>query len=266
MKELPRPLATVVGAVLGSYYFHHNTINTLFYECGATGDPPEGNCEVKITQWLLREAKSDNTKAFSILGKVLEEFMDGDASRNLRDKDADKKRIEDMLEKYGLKYQLGGRIYGISVNHPSRSLDSILRNRDMPQVSVEFDRAIQLVDTDPPAAVTAACSILESLFKIYIEDEGLSMPSKQTISPLWATVSKHIGLAPTSVQEDDLRKILSGLTSIVTGIGSFRTHASSAHGMGRKTYRILPRHARFVVNSAHTLVMFVMETWDSKIE
>lgn len=54
--------------------------------------------------------------------------------------------------------------------------------------------------------------------------------------------------------------------SIVTGIGSFRTHASSAHGAGRKIYRLKPRHARVAVNSAHSLALFVIETWDEKLQ
>ncbi|MDC4272793.1 abortive infection family protein, partial [Acinetobacter baumannii] len=44
----------------------------------------------------------------------------------------------------------------------------------------------------------------------------------------------------------------------------FRTHASSAHGQGRKLYNIKPRHARLAIHSAHTLALFILETWDEK--
>ena len=63
-----------------------------------------------------------------------------------------------------------------------------------------------------------------------------------------------------------MKKIISGLLSIVNGIGAFRTHASSAHGQGRKVYKLKPRHARLAVHSANTLAMFVLETWDEKKE
>ncbi len=267
MQKLCWPIASTVGSVLGKYYYNHNMINNLFYHCGATGDPPEAGCDDKITLWLIREAQADNTKALSLLGRVLEEFMDGDNIGNLinqDDKDAEKKRINRVLENYGLKYQFGGKIYASAVSHPSLHLKRILQDRDIPQIEEEFERAILNVETDPQTAATAASSILESLFKTYIEDEGLEMPSRRTISPLWTTVSKHLRLAPDQILDDDMKKILSGLTSIVNGIGSFRTHASSAHGKSRKIYRIQPRHARLVVHSAHTLAAFVLETWDSR--
>lgn len=265
MKIFPRPLATVTGTVLGRYYYNHRAIETLFYECGASGDPPEGNCEDKITMWLVREASDNPAKAFQLLGRVLEDFMEADIDRNLLDtKDEEKMRIIRILERYGLEYQQGGRIYGASVSYPSRSLEDFLRERNLPEVEAEFERAIATIGSDPPAAVTAACSIIESFCKVYIQDEKLQMPSKQTVVSLWSMVSKHLGLAPRCVEGEDLRKILSGLISIVDGIGAFRTHASSAHGRGRKSYRIDPRHARFVVHAAHSLLMFTIETWDDR--
>jgi len=265
MKDFPRAIATVVGTVLGRYYYSHRTIETLLYECGASGEPPEGNCEEKITRWLMREAKEDASKAFTILGKVLEEFMDTDITRNLGNgKEEERSRLNGMLRHYGLEYREGGRMFGASAGLPSRALEDILRERNLPEVHEQFERAIATVDPDPPSAVTAACSILESLCKVYIQDESLDMPSKQTLTALWSVVSKHLGLSPTSVAEEDLKKILSGLFSIVDGISAFRTHTGSAHGRGRKSYRISGRHARFVVHAAHSLATFIIETWDDR--
>ena len=51
-----------------------------------------------------------------------------------------------------------------------KSLKQILKDRDLAGVDKEFERALANIDKDPPAAITAACSILESLFKVYIKD------------------------------------------------------------------------------------------------
>ena len=51
---------------------------------------------------------------------------------------------------------------------------------------------------------------------------------------------------------------------VAAGIGALRTHASTAHGQARKVYRLAPRHARLAVNAAHTIALFVTETWDAK--
>jgi hypothetical protein len=264
LTEFPRPLATVVGEIIGGYYYHHRTIEALFYEAGASGDVPEGSCVTKVTEWLIREGKSDPGKALSILGKVVEEFMDGDIPRSSADKPKDKARLEAAFSRYSLAYGFGGRIYGAAVTVPSRSLGQKLRELSIAEVEEEFERAHRSVDVDPAAAVTAACAILEALCKAYIAEHGLDLPSNQTIKPIWGVVSKHLKIAPESVEEDDLKRILSGLTSIVDGIGSYRTHAGSAHGHGRRQYKVAPRHARLAVHSAHTLCLFVMETWQAR--
>jgi hypothetical protein len=264
LTEFPRPLATVVGEIIGGYYYHHRTIEKIFYEAGASGDIPEGSCVTKVTEWLVREGKCDPVKALSVCGKVIEEFMDGDIPRSSADKPKDKARLEEALSRYSLSYAFGGRIYGSAVTMPSRALGQKLRELSIAEIEEEFERAHRCVDIDSPAAVTAACAILEALCKAYSSEHGLDLPSSQTIKPLWGVVSKHLKIAPESVEEDDLKRILSGLTSIVDGIASYRTHAGSAHGHGRRQYKVAPRHARLAVHSAHTLCLFVMETWQAR--
>lgn len=58
--------------------------------------------------------------------------------------------------------------------------------------------------------------------------------------------------------------ILGGLGAVVDGIGALRTHAGSAHGRGRRAYRVEARHARLAVHAAHTLVVFGIETWAAR--
>jgi hypothetical protein len=75
-----------------------------------------------------------------------------------------------------------------------------------------------------------------------------------------------LGFDPSLVEDQDLQMILTGLISVVDGIGALRTHASSAHGAGRKTYRLEPRHARLAVHSAHTVALFILESWSKKAD
>ena len=76
---------------------------------------------------------------------------------------------------------------------PSRSLRKVIQERDMGSVHDEFNRALAAVESDPPAAATAACASLEAIFKVYVEDHQLPRPSKETVKPLWNAVSKHLG-------------------------------------------------------------------------
>lgn len=263
--NIPTPVIAVVGEVIGNYYYSHDRLNTLFLESGAPGEPPEGNC-VRKCQWWLKRCNSDpHVDAFSVLGKILEDFMEIEIEgigydQEIRSKGQE--RVKRILAKYSLSYHQGGQILGGSAGIPSKSLKEMLEGRDFISIDAEFQRAIKSVESDSATGITAACSIIESLCKVYIEDEDLEMPTKQNIKNLWKVVSKSLGLDPRKIADQDITRILSGYASVVDGIGALRTHTSSAHGRGRKAYRLEPRHARLAINAAHTLVSFVLETWD----
>ena len=143
-------------------------------------------------------------------------------------------------------------------------LRHVLERRGLNSVREELDRAFLNVVDDPPTSITAASSMLESLFKCYLEDGGHEQPAKKTAKSLWNKVSKHLSLDPASKEDDDIRRILSGLSSIVDGIAALRTHTGSAHGRGRRSYRLLARHARLSAHAAQTLAWFLIETWDAQ--
>ena len=112
--------------------------------------------------------------------------------------------------------------------------------------------------------MTAACAIIEAVCKHYLETENIPLPNKQTIAPLWTEVAKNLGLSPGQMADDDLKQILSGLFSIAAGVGALRTHEGSAHGHSNKTYKIEARHGRLAVHAAHTMALFILETWEAR--
>ena len=263
-KPLPIPVCSIVGDVLGTSVYHHKTLERLFYQAGAVGEVPPGNCVVKCQEWLKR-MHTEVANPTAVLGKVLEEFMEVDGSYGNGGSQSDpRKKIADVLGRFGLSCHTGGLILGAASALPTKSLKQVLQDRDLAGVDKEFERALANVEKDPPAAITAACSILESLFKVYIEDNAIEMPSDQSLKPLWRAASKHLGLDPSAIEDDDVKKVLSGLNSVVDGIGSLRTHAGSAHGHGRRPSQIHARHSRLAIHSSHTLVGFFIETWDQR--
>ena len=259
---LPSPVCFIVGQVLGSAVYHHETLNNLFYEAGAQGDVPAGTCVAKCQTWLKR-MHLEVEYPIGVLGKLIQEFMDSDVAR-YPNQLAGRSKIEIVLGRFGLSYHNGGLILSAERAIATRSLIQLLQDKDLPALGNEFERCMENVETDPPAAITAACSILESLCKVYIEDNRLEMPNRLTIAPLWRVVSKHIGFDPSAIEDDDIKRILSGLTSVVEGVGSLRTHAGSAHGRSRRSYSVQARHARLAIHASHTLVGFVLETWERR--
>lgn len=270
-KEIPAPVIAVLADNMPNIETHAG-LDNLFLHADAPGDPPEGSKPVKTQAWLRRVNKeSDNPLA--VLGKLIECYMEipeQDEDDNLffgtsttNPKREFKEKLLLILERCNLTYVTGGYISDGS-SAPSKSLSDLIKGRDIPSIESEFNRALGNVNSEPREAVSAACNILESIFKVYISDEGLELPKKQDIQNVWKVVRADLGFDPSRVEDDDLKKILSGILSVVDGIGAFRTHASSAHGQGRKRYKLKPRHARLAINSAHTLALFVLETWDEK--
>ncbi|MEL6769498.1 MAG: abortive infection family protein [Bacteroidota bacterium] len=267
MKQLPDPLCEVAGEVLGDYYYNHSKIEALFMRANAPNPVPDGSCVAKATEWLRRCSMRARVDAHEVLGKVLESFMEVELRGKERaSHEQRKERVLKMLGKYGLEYQVGGRIsYTGPKGLSSRHLNSLLRDRDLNSLDVEFERAERLVESDPPVALNAATNIVEALLKVYIEDEGLTLPSAVTLKKLWGVVGKDLGQDPACVSEDALKKILSGQITTLDGLSQLRNSASSAHGRGRKSNRIDSRTARLAVNAAHTVVAWLIESWERKL-
>ena len=61
-------------------------------------------------------------------------------------------------------------------------------------------------------------------------EKGLELPNTQILKELWKVVKEDFKFGLSKLGQDDLQKINSGITSIIDGIASIRTHESSAHG------------------------------------
>lgn len=274
-KLIPTPLLAIVSDIVSTVETHAS-MNSLFMYAEAPGEPPEGSKHVKAQEWL-RNTNKQHPEPLAVLGKIISGYMEDPVMAadytpprwTKEDEYTLKKRenvrkIETVLANNGLQYRVGGFITGGGLA-PSKTLGQLIKGRDMPAIHREFDRAMETVEAKPREAVSAASNILESIFKTYIEDNKLTMPDKQDLQPVFKVVRADLGLDPGSIEDQDLQRIITGLFSIVDGIGALRTHAGSAHSEGRKGYKLEPRHARLAVNAAHTVATFVMETWDKKI-
>lgn len=272
-----RSIPTSIIAVLADYLPRlgtHASLDNLFMHADAPGEPPEGSKTVKVQAWIRRINKEAADPLHS-LGRIIEPYIEYNETLrapmppgfgDLPDPKAEiKSKLIDSLSRSGLRYR-SGIVTEASTAGPVRSLEELIRKKDAPSLDYEFGRALSSLEADPKEAVSAACSILESTFKVYIEDENLTKPAKQDLKSVWNVVRSDLGIDASQVEDGDLQKIVSGLCSIFDGVGALRTHASSAHGHGRKTYKIKPRHARLAIHSAHTIVHFVLETWDERIQ
>lgn len=267
--RLPAHLISVLSEELASSETHA-TMDSLFTYANAPGAPPDGSKITKAQAWLRRINTDESCDALAIVGLLVEGYMEPvlsekefpwDEEPSINDYQQRRiERINRALARARLQYSPGGKVSPIS-GTPSRSLKEIISKLEYSSIDQEFERALTNIESSAREAVSAACNILESIFKTYIEEENLPMPKKQDLQPLWKVVKEDLGLDPSKIEDRDLQEILSGMFATVSGIGALRTHASSAHGSGKKVYSLKPRHARLAVHSAHTLATFILESW-----
>lgn len=261
-KLIPQPLIAATADICAACETHAS-LNSLFMYAGAPGEPPEGSKAVKAQEWLRRINKDAAVEPLEILGRIIENYMESDPTWTGGAEALE--RLKTALIRSELKYVKGGTLTPLTaVAAPSIALEKKLKSFDYVAVEQEFSRALEHIHADAREAVSAASNIVESVCKIYIHDNKLEMPAKQDIKAVWGVVRKHLGFDPSVVADQDLQTILTGMFAVVEGIGALRTHASSAHGAGRIGYRLQERHARLAINAAHTITLFILETWEAR--
>lgn len=110
--RLRRAVCAAVASVLrGS----HDTLNALFKNSGAPGEPPPLAHATKWKEWLFLCGTNPECDTLSVLGNVLEEFMDVKPDDYLEAElwEANRDRIVQVLEEDGLRYYRGGRVIPI---------------------------------------------------------------------------------------------------------------------------------------------------------
>jgi hypothetical protein len=185
-REIPAPIVAVVADFVADVETHA-TLDSLFTYADAPGEPPPDSKRAKALAWLRRTNKTEACDPLAVLGEIIEDYMERDVDDDLGwDKPtiAFREKINKLLSKAGLTYQSGGMILPL-VGSPTRGLADFIRERNFEAIDAEFQRAIANAEGNPREAVSAASNILESLCKIYIEDEGLDPPGKLDLQGVW---------------------------------------------------------------------------------
>ncbi len=127
-------------------------------------------------------------------------------------------------------------------------------------VSREVERMSDNIESDPPDAITAARSLLETVCRSLMAEMELPEASDGAeLSTLYGTLARSLQLEPT---ESDViyRKMLQGLVSTVQGMAEVRNKLGDAHGSGPGRPVALPRHARAAATAAIAVSVFLFET------
>ena len=177
MPPIPPSVIGTSSPILADWYTH-SQLNVLFDAHGFPGDAPEGNKVEKCRVWL-RRGNAELEDALTCFANLIAEMMDTEwepprqtvwDTSDVQPTPDPREKLSASLAKEGLTYARGGYIHGAHLRGPTKSLGDRLKLNGMQAVETEFDRAYKSVTFDPPAALTAACAILEAVCKNYIEN------------------------------------------------------------------------------------------------
>jgi len=110
--RLSRSLCKVVGDVIANTG-SHAALESLFFSAGAPGEPPQGSHATKWKDWLYLTGQDTQVDSLSVLGGVIEEFMDlppKEGSPDFFEWTERRARVEATLHDNGFRYYRFGRI------------------------------------------------------------------------------------------------------------------------------------------------------------
>jgi abortive infection Abi-like protein len=135
-----------------------------------------------------------------------------------------------------------------------------LQSFDSAGVHEIWNKALNRRKDDPEGAITIARTLLETVCKRILDDQRIAYTNKEDLPKLYSMAAKSLNLAPEQHSEQAIRAILSGVMTVVNGLGTLRNKLSDSHGRGGAPVRPSPRHASLAVNLAGALATFLVET------
>ena len=132
---------------------------------------------------------------------------------------------------------------------------------DCEHVQQAWQKAIDRRTIDPDGAITMARTLLETVCKYILGEQGIAFDECADLPKLYKFAAEQLNLAPSQHTEAIVKQILGGCCAVVEGIGALRNRVGDAHGKSKLASKPQPRHAALTVNLAGSLATFLVETW-----
>jgi Abortive infection C-terminus len=156
------------------------------------------------------------------------------------------------------------RIDGSKATPADDSVSKALEKFDTATVHQLWLKALERRETEPEGAITLARTLLESVCKHILDEQGQPYKPDSDLPGLYKMAAKTLNIAPSQHSETIFQQILGGCTAVVEGLGAMRNRLSDAHGQGKKPVKPAPRHAELAVNLAGAMATFLVATHQAK--
>lgn len=127
------------------------------------------------------------------------------------------------------------------------------------EVLEQWHKAQRALAMDPAEALTRASQLVETLCKHIMAAKGHDIKKKPDVQDLFRGAADCLGLSPDPKTSGALKRINSGLFTVVLNVGTLRNHASIAHGTSPSSRPVTFSQARLAVNAVGVLATFLMD-------
>ena len=147
-----------------------------------------------------------------------------------------------------------------------KSISDVLETFDAAHVHSAWSKALDRRQADPEGAITMARTLLETVCKYILDDNGTAYKQDEYLPKLYRKTADVLNIAPSNHTEQVFKQILGGCTAVVEGLGALRNRISDAHGQGKLSIKPAARHAELAVNLSGSMASFLVATWEKRSE
>jgi hypothetical protein len=143
-------------------------------------------------------------------------------------------------------------------------ISEVLISYDDIGVHHAWQKALDRRVSDAEGAITAAKTLLETVFKHIIDEAGLVYGENHDLPKLYNQTSERLNLAPGQHGERIFKSILGNCQSVVGNLAALRNTFGDSQGHGKRFIRPHARHAELAVNLAGSMATFIISTWNAR--
>lgn len=166
----------------------------------------------------------------------------------------------------GALYMGDNELVKIGNNYSIQSVDGevLIPLDNIKHINREFvsnvtSRAIEAIKNgDYDSAITKSRTLMEEVFIYAIEMKADVYKNKGDIIKLYKQVKDLYKMDIDPKADERIKKLLSGLNTIVDSIAEMRNKSSDAHGLGDERINISKHHAQLCLNAAITVSEFIL--------
>lgn len=135
------------------------------------------------------------------------------------------------------------------------SVDELFEDSGLYDVQRVWTKAKARLQNDPDGAITAARTMLESLCKIMISEQGGTYTNKDELPVLYKKAVVGIQITPGSQTEEEYKKLGGACSTVVNSLCCIRNREGDSHVAVQAARQV---HAKFAVNLSGSLATFLI--------